>query len=56
MVGLSALAFLMAVLASAFADGSLFGTLPEAYSRASSNLALLAIACTVALRGGSLSS
>ena len=45
-------AFLAAVLSSAF-DIRILGTLPEAYSRASSNLALLAIGVSLAFRGES---
>ena len=42
LIGLSALAFVMAVLASF--SGPILNTGAEAYSRASTNLALLAIA------------
>ena len=49
LIGLAALAFVLAVLGSLF-DVSLLGTPPEAYSRASTNLALLAIAASVCLK------
>jgi hypothetical protein len=52
LIGLAALAFILAVLGSLF-DTSLFWTSPEAYSRASTNLALLAIAASVCLKHGS---
>jgi hypothetical protein len=43
LVGLAALAFVLAVVTH-FIGPLLLGTTPEAYSRASTNLALLAIA------------
>ena len=49
LVGLSALAFVLAVLAH-FA-GPIVMTQPEAYSRASANLALLAIALVLTFGG-----
>jgi hypothetical protein len=52
LIGLAALAFILAVLGSLF-EASLLGTSPEAYSRASTNLALLAIAATVCLKNES---
>ena len=48
LVGLAALTFVLAVLSSLLGGGQLLGTPPEAYSRASTNLALLAIAWKVA--------
>jgi len=48
-IGAAAMAFVMAVVSSVFASGQVFGVMPEAYSRASSNLALLAIAAAVCL-------
>ena len=42
LIGLAALAFVLAVVTNF--SGSILGTPPEAYSRASTNLALLAIA------------
>ena len=48
-IGAAAMAFVMAVISSVFASGQVLGVVPEAYSRASSNLALLAIAATVCL-------
>jgi hypothetical protein len=49
LVGLAALAFVLAVL-SHF-TGSIVRTQPEAYSRASANLALLAIALVLTFGG-----
>lgn len=46
LIGLSALAFLLAVCGSLFA-GEMAGASPEAFSRASTNLALIAIALAV---------
>ena len=48
LTGLAALAFVLAVVTH-FA-GPLLGTMAEAYSRASTNLALLAIAAVLAFR------
>jgi len=50
LVGLAALAFVLAVVDSAFIAGKLFGIPGEAYSRASNNLALIAIGLAVAFR------
>jgi hypothetical protein len=47
LIGLAALAFLLAVISSVFFAGSILGTYSEGYSRASSNLALIAIALSV---------
>ena len=52
LIGLAALAFVLAV-ASHF-SGSIVGTQAEAYSRASGNLSLLAIALAVTSGGRSL--
>ena len=49
LIGLSALAFVLAVLASF--SGPILHTGAEAYSRASTNLALLAIALVLAFGG-----
>lgn len=49
LIGLAALAFVLAVLTN-FA-GPIMNTSPEAYSRASSNLALLAIALVLTFGG-----
>jgi ABC-type amino acid transport system permease subunit len=49
LIGLAALAFVLAVV-SHF-GGSIVGTAAEAYSRASSNLSLLAIALVLAFGG-----
>ena len=46
LIGLAALAFLLAVAGNFV--GPILGTQPEAYSRASTNLALLAIALVLA--------
>jgi len=50
LIGLSALAFVLAVAASLVFSGSILGVAPESFSRACTNLALLAIASSVALR------
>jgi hypothetical protein len=47
LVGLSALAFLLAAAGSGILVGTIAGIPPEAFSRASTNLALLAIALVV---------
>lgn len=49
LIGLSALAFVLAVVSSF--SGPIFHTVAEAYSRASTNLALLAIALVLAFGG-----
>ncbi len=46
LIGLSGLAFLLAMIATLF-TGPIMGVAPEAFSRACSNLALIAIALTV---------
>ena len=51
MVGAAGLAFLLAVIGSAIVAGDILGTSPEAFSRACSNLALLAIASSLCLNG-----
>ncbi len=50
LIGLAALAFLLAVIGSAVIVGPVFEIPPEAFSRACSNLALLAIAWSVSAR------
>jgi hypothetical protein len=50
LIGLSALAFVLAVVGAVVFSGKMVGIPPEAFSRACSNLALLAIASSVALR------
>jgi hypothetical protein len=50
MVGAAGVAFILAVMGSAY-FGEVLGTSPEAYSRASNNLALLAIAAWLCLKG-----
>ena len=47
LIGLSALAFILAVAGSVTDSNSVMGTSPEAFSRACSNLALVAIALKV---------
>ena len=49
LIGLAALSFVLAVVTSF--SGSILGTSPEAYSRASTNLALLAIALVLTFGG-----
>jgi hypothetical protein len=49
LIGLSALAFVLAVVTHFV--GQVVGTEPEAYSRASTNLALLAIALVLTFGG-----
>jgi hypothetical protein len=49
LIGLAVLAFILAIAGSLF-EVSLAGTSPEAYSRACTNLALLAIAASVCLK------
>jgi ABC-type amino acid transport system permease subunit len=49
LIGLSALAFVLAVVSSF--SGPIFHTIAEAYSRASTNLALLAIALVLTYGG-----
>lgn len=51
MVGAAGLAFLLALIGSAIFSGDILGTAPEAFSRACSNLALLAIASSLCLNG-----
>ena len=50
LIGLSALAFVLAVITTGLFGGSFFATSSEAFSRASTNTALLAIALSVAGR------
>jgi hypothetical protein len=56
MIAAAALAFVLAVVGSAFTSGHVLGIGAEAYSRASNNLALLAIAAAVCLTGKAASS
>ena len=51
LVGLAGLAFLLAVISSAIISSPILGTSPEAFSRACTNLALLAIASSLCLNG-----
>jgi len=46
LIGLSVLAFLLAIVSNLF-TGSIMGVGPEGFSRASNNLALIAIAIAV---------
>ena len=55
LIGLAALAFFLAIVGS-LGVGSILGTSPEAFSRASNNLVLLAIALSVCLKGESITS
>jgi hypothetical protein len=50
LIGLSALAFVLAVASVLVFSGNILGIHPEGFSRACNNLALLAIASSVALR------
>ena len=56
LIGLSALAFVLAVAQNLVLPTTIFGVVPEGFSRASNNLALLAIALSVCLKGGSTKS
>ncbi len=47
LIGLSALAFVLAVIGAAVLSGPILGIHPEGFSRACTNLALLAIALSV---------
>lgn len=47
LIGLSAVAFLLAVVGAGVVGGAVLGVLPEALSRASNNTALIAIALAV---------
>lgn len=51
MVGAAGVAFLFAVIGSGVLSGDVFGIASEAFSRACSNLALLAIASSLCLNG-----
>ncbi len=53
LIGLSALGFLLAVISMPLVGGHILGVPPEAFSRGSTNLALLAIALGVWLKGAS---
>jgi hypothetical protein len=50
LIGISALAFILAVI-SALVGGHVLGIWAETYSRACSNIALIAIALAVSVRG-----
>ena len=50
---LAAAAFVLAIIGTRFMEGSPMDVAPEAYSRASTNLALLAIATLLLPRGKS---
>jgi len=54
LIGLAVLAFLIAIVGSLGGE-QLAGTSPEAFSRASNNLSLLAIALAVAFKTGGTS-
>lgn len=49
LIGLSALAFVLAVIGAAVHSGPILRITPEGFSRACTNLALLAIALSVTL-------
>ena len=51
LIGLAAVAFVLAVVGSLGLLDPILGVSPEAFSRASNNLALLAIAASVCLKG-----
>jgi len=53
LIGLSALGFLLAVISMPLVGGPILGVNPEAFSRGSTNLALLAIALGVWWKGAS---
>lgn len=55
LIGLSALAFVLAVVGAIFV-GRIMGIPPESFSRACSNLALLAIAVGVMTKAGEAAS
>jgi hypothetical protein len=50
MIGLAAFAFVMAFVSSAIISNSVFGVPAEAFSRACTNLALLAIGLSVGFK------
>ena len=54
MVALAGLAFVLATIGSLVFSGPILGTQPEAFSRASSNLALLVIAWVVCVERRSM--
>jgi hypothetical protein len=53
MIGLAALAFVMAVAGSTFISSGFLGIQPEGYSRACSNLALIAIGLSLGFKESS---
>jgi len=53
LIALAALAFVLAVVGVLFPSSQVLGIQPEAYSRASTNLALLAVATSLLGRGKS---
>ena len=50
LVGLSALAFVLAVIGALFGPATILGVAPEGFSRACSNLALIAIAVSICFK------
>lgn len=55
LVGLSLLAFVLAVVGAVYIKGSMLGVAPEGYSRACSNLALISLALRFCIDRGSAS-
>ena len=55
-IALAAIAFVMAVIANFGIDAPFILTTSEGFSRASANLALMALALVLVFRGGSTSS
>ena len=53
LIGLSALGFVLAIIANLVVGGSVVGVSPEGFSRGCSNLALIAIALAVWFKGES---
>ena len=51
LVGLSALAFVLAVIGALFVGSSILGVAAEGYSRACTNLVLIALALSFCFRG-----
>jgi hypothetical protein len=56
LIGLAALAFVLAVVEGLLLPSPILGVTPEGFSRASNNLALLAIALSICLKEGSAAS
>ncbi len=56
LIAVAGLAFALAIIGSIVFSGPILGTPPEAFSRACTNLALLAIAWAVCVEGRSMKS